>query len=130
MLERPLQADDVYQWVGPRMGRTLLGTRQGSLVLTDTHLAFVTRGRNDAPARLVMATLGGLLPAEWSVALGVADAARGPLASLKPRRTAVALPTGPGSWLAPLAAVVQCSQVAFPEAADFERSVARLQDRN
>jgi hypothetical protein len=113
----PLQADGVYLWVGPRMGRTLFGTKLGSLVFTGTHLAFVTAGGNDVPARLVMATLSGLLPTEAGVALGVAEAARGPLARiLRSSGSASSAsrrqpPTGPGSWIAPLPAISRCEHV-------------------
>lgn len=151
----PLQADGVYQWVGTRMGRTLLGTTQGSLVLTESHLAFVTTGSNDVPMRVVMATLGGILPAEASVALGVAEAAQGPLNRLLRLSRQRALPaTGPGSWIAPLPTVTRCvhevgsfssylsvtiqdagrneahfalgRHVAFPEGEAFQRRIADL----
>jgi len=110
-----MQADHVYLWVGPRMGRTLLGTRLGTMVLTSTHLAFFTAGGNDVPARLVMATLSGLLPTEANVALGVAEAAKGPLARILSSSASSHRqpppPIGAGSWVAPLSTVSRCEHV-------------------
>lgn len=53
-----LQADNIYRWRGRTMGRTILRTHRGLLVLTTHRLVFLASGRTDAWMRMAWAGLG------------------------------------------------------------------------
>jgi hypothetical protein len=42
-----LKADGIYQWRGRKMGKTIFNVRRGTLVLTESFLAFVATGGSD-----------------------------------------------------------------------------------
>ena len=53
-----LQADNVYRWRGRTMGRTILRTHRGLLLLTTHRLVFLSSGRSGAWWRMAWASLG------------------------------------------------------------------------
>ena len=69
-----LKADDIYQWRGPKMGKTIFNVRRGTLVLTDSFLAFVAKGGSDVWWKLAWEG-AGLLPDVAGNAKSVIDAA-------------------------------------------------------
>ncbi len=54
-----LQETEVYCWEGPKAGMTLKGAQLGTLVLTPTHLVFLSSGGNDLGRRVAGAAIGG-----------------------------------------------------------------------
>jgi hypothetical protein len=53
-----LQATGIYRWRGRTMGRTIFGTRLGTLLLTSHRLVFLSSGGNDAWSAIAWANLG------------------------------------------------------------------------
>lgn len=54
-----LRETEVYCWDGPKAGMTLKGSQLGALVLTPTHLLFLSQGGNDIGRRAAGAAIGG-----------------------------------------------------------------------
>lgn len=54
-----MSADSLYRWKGPKMKSTLMGTKLGTLVLTNQRLLFLSSGKNDVLKRAAGAAVGG-----------------------------------------------------------------------
>ncbi len=54
------QADRIYRWEGPKRKQTLFSAKLGRLVLTPSHLIFLSSGKSDVAKRMA---LGAVSPA-------------------------------------------------------------------